>query len=456
MKTRSPQPRSFQSRFLLISSAVFVIFVLLMTALIERSYFYTLRSNLRTSMENQIYSLIGSIDYHDHEVETGNEVFLNPDFFDDAIKRYAYVLDSQGKVLWESSKISSQIIDPSDLHINEWLFKRDHSQDGFSFVLAHQVEWIQSAQQTQTLTLVVYETPTEFQRYLRKFRHILWILLPAMGFLVILIQVVLIRWGLKPINTMGEQIKLVTQGSQEKILGSYTRELETLKQSINHLIEYEHIQYQQIKQSLRNIAHSLKTPSAVIETIIEKEDFDSSKKQAMQDQMNKIRSTVDYYLHRASLERKRLFVAPLRIHPLLTSLLSGLQKLYESKGIHLTWDCKEETHVSMEKEDFMECFGNLIENAFKYCTSKISVRVENKEHQAFFVIEDDGPGISETLKEKIFQRGFRIDESVEGQGLGLSIAYELIQTYRGSIEVSSSQTWGGLCLRISIPSSHKI
>ncbi len=95
-----------------------------------------------------------------------------------------------------------------------------------------------------------------------------------------------------------------------------------------------------------------------------------------------------------------------------------------------------------EKNDFMEVMGNVLENACKYCLEFVEVTTLHSEKQLTIVVDDDGPGIPENKRQLIFQRGQRVDTLRPGQGLGLSIAAEIIEQYQGKISITESPLGG--------------
>jgi len=73
-----------------------------------------------------------------------------------------------------------------------------------------------------------------------------------------------------------------------------------------------------------------------------------------------------------------------------------------------------------------------------------------KDNNLYIYVEDDGPGVELNQRKAILDRGKRLDEQTEGQGLGLSIVMDIIKNYQGSIQIETSVLGGALFL-ISIP-----
>jgi two-component system sensor histidine kinase PhoQ len=110
-----------------------------------------------------------------------------------------------------------------------------------------------------------------------------------------------------------------------------------------------------------------------------------------------------------------------------------------------------------EKRDLLELMGNLLDNAYKYGESKVRIACGSVEPDAsrpglWLSIEDDGPGIQESRRSQLIQRGTRGDERAEGHGLGLAIVVELVNAYGGELGFERSEL-GGACVKVNFPAS---
>ena len=139
---------------------------------------------------------------------------------------------------------------------------------------------------------------------------------------------------------------------------------------------------------------------------------------------------------------------------LVNKIIFIFKKLYPEVNIFLTLKIKE-AFVFGSLDDLEEVVGNIIENACKYGKKKIKVEIKiGKDDKLLLVVSDDGPGLSRQQMNKVFARGFRLDEQKPGTGLGLNIVKDIIETYmKGNVELKKSENLGGLEVNISIPLS---
>ena len=175
----------------------------------------------------------------------------------------------------------------------------------------------------------------------------------------------------------------------------------------------------------------------------------------MLEQISRISQQIGYYLHRASINSGQT-VLTREIHSvsaLLDSLSVALNKVYQRKGVVITLDISPEVTFMGEKNDFMEVMGNLLENACKYCLEFVEISSLHSDKYLTIVIDDDGPGIPESKRELIFQRGQRVDTLRPGQGIGLSVAAEIIEQYDGQITISDSPL-GGARMEVTFSRQH--
>lgn len=257
------------------------------------------------------------------------------------------------------------------------------------------------------------------------------------------------RWSLRPIKQLTLQIQELESGKRELLDDKTPQELRGLVNNLNILLENERQRYRKYHTTLSDLTHSLKTPLAVMQSTLRSLRTDKSysldeAEPIMIEQINRISQQVGYYLNRAVIHSDQNILSK-EVHSvfsLLESLCSALNKVYQRKGVSITLDIPPELTFVGDKNDFMEVLGNLLDNACKYCLEFVEVTARIQSYALIIDINDDGPGIPVDKREIIFQRGQRADTLQPGQGLGLSVALDILEQYQGNINVSDSELGG--------------
>jgi signal transduction histidine kinase len=148
------------------------------------------------------------------------------------------------------------------------------------------------------------------------------------------------------------------------------------------------------------------------------------------------------------------------VSPVIDAIMRTLVRIHADRAIAATVTCDRSVFFQGEKQDLEEAIGNLLENAFKWADSAVTVTVEpphsgqaEGRHAHLRVrVEDDGPGLTDAQKREAVKRGSRLDETMPGSGLGLSIVAELAALYDGRLVLHDSAL-GGLRVDLDLPGS---
>jgi two-component system sensor histidine kinase PhoQ len=196
-----------------------------------------------------------------------------------------------------------------------------------------------------------------------------------------------------------------------------------------------------------DLAHSLKTPLAVIRNALEQ--VPSEPRDLLAEQLDRMQTTVTHQLSRASVAGPLIVSRQIELRALIQRLLRALETAYRDRGIRVELDVPASLGVRADERDLMEILGNLLENAFKYSRSRIRVSGSRGETLQI-VVEDDGPGIAPDVREAVLNRGTRADEVESGQGIGLAVVAELVELYKGRLRIGDS-VLGGASLSLELP-----
>ena len=267
-----------------------------------------------------------------------------------------------------------------------------------------------------------------------------WLLLLSAGLLVLLI--VGINVVLAPVRGLIREIRLTASGHQPALDNTYPKEFTPLKNSINRLLEAEAQQRSRYKNSLGDLAHSLKTPLAAAMGTPElpEEAYES---------LTQIDHIIQRQLKRAA-AAKTGWQASVDIAPVVDKLLSAMHKVHRDAGLKLSRTGEQACQFEGDGTDLMEMLGNVIDNACKAASSCVQVSLAQEPGWSHITIEDDGPGIPDNQKDALLERGERLDTYTEGQGIGMAVVADLVAIYEGRLDISDSEL-GGAAIRLSFP-----
>jgi two-component system sensor histidine kinase PhoQ len=212
---------------------------------------------------------------------------------------------------------------------------------------------------------------------------------------------------------------------------------------MNALIDNERARLSRYRNTLDDLAHSLKTPLAAMQTLLAEAKSRDEQRPALQRELLRMNKLVSYQLQRARAGGSTGFGSqPVDLEESISELCLTLDKVYLEKQVQCELDIAVGTRFIGDAGDLSEMLGNLIENAYKYCQHKVHVSACNEGSELRVTIDDDGPGISAKDFELLLERGTRADESVAGQGIGLAVVNETARLYNGALSVAASPMGG--------------
>jgi signal transduction histidine kinase len=274
-------------------------------------------------------------------------------------------------------------------------------------------------------------------------------LLAAVLLLTTLFQV---RFGLAPLNRISRGLAAIRSGQAEKLEGTFPVEIAPLARETNALIDANREIVERARTHVGNLAHALKTPLSVMmnESDARPDDALAAK---VKEQAGIMRDQVARHLERARLAARVAVVGGVTdIVPVVQALARTLEKTHRNKSLAIELDLPPDARFRGEKQDLEEMVGNLVDNACKWASSRVSIEVllEPAGPRARIVVDDDGPGLTPAQREQVARRGQRLDESKPGSGLGLSIVVELARLYGGALNLGTAPI-GGLRAELVLP-----
>lgn len=318
--------------------------------------------------------------------------------------------------------------------------------------------WEFSDGRSHDVNVSVAESLDSYSAQLNRFRLRLFTGFGGLAVLLVGALAVLLRRELRPLRRIEHEIGEIEAGRIAELGAGYPRELAGVTANMNALLSNERERLRRYRNAVGNLAHSLKTPLAVIRNAIDLPEL--RKVQAIRqldEQVSRMDDIVRYQLKRAAASAgTALGSAPIKVRDVLESLRSTLLKVHFTRDIECELQVTEECLFIGDQGDLTEIAGNLLDNACKWCRGRVRVSASNMEvagsrHAGLLlIVEDDGPGIALEYRRQVLERGARLDERVSGQGIGLSVVYELAGLYRGRVDIGDSDLGGArLTIRLS-------
>jgi two-component system sensor histidine kinase PhoQ len=246
---------------------------------------------------------------------------------------------------------------------------------------------------------------------------------------------------------LAEDVSAIESGQRDELQGTYPVELVPVTHNLNLLIKRERERQSRYRSMLGDLAHSLKTPLAVMSSALQElksgDGLGAQQRLDMEEQLARVDQIVSYQLKRAvEANRSGLLAKPLEVAPLLNRIVGALNKVYRDKDMQVSTTLDANVHFFGEESDFMELCGNLLDNAFKYGHSRINISAHQQGRAFILEVEDDGLGIPAEKRSWVLERGARADTVRSGQGIGLAVVVELVSSYGGEIRIGDSELGG--------------
>ncbi|MFT6114836.1 MAG: two-component system sensor histidine kinase PhoQ [Candidatus Azotimanducaceae bacterium] len=369
---------------------------------------------------------------------------------------FALVFDDEGTELWRSpSALDLRLEERSagqlftDLMPGSQRFGRQALLGaGEVFFKSYHVLW-QRAEIQVPYTFVVLETTIPFESEIRGFRNNLWGWLLGVVVLLVLVQWRVMSWGLSPLQKLAQDLKAIEDGDKTSLGGTYPAEIQGVTRNLNLLLASEHQQRERYRTTLGDLAHSLKTPLAILHGASSALGHASDRQsiaamqQTVAEQVARMDEIVGYQLERAVTSSLSPIKAPIDVQPLVSRLISALLKVYVDKNLQINAD-KVAGSFFGDQRDLMELLGNVLDNACKYGHQYVGLCIENSINTSGLqiTVDDDGPGIDESDRTRVLTRGTRLDSTVAGQGIGLAVVGEIVSRYGGTVSIQQSPMGG--------------
>ncbi len=453
---------SLNQRVLIAASAILSSFFGLAGVALDKIYREDAEQALSDRLQGHVYELIAVAD-----LDAGGNLKMPVDvpdsrFSDPSSGLFAQITSNYRDWKWQSaSMVGMEIPHPLKLSRTQTVSKRIISQSQrelYSF--SYGVGWSDATDPEQAYTFTIIYDLVEFNAGIASFRQSLWVLLGSVAIILLAVQGTILRWGLSPLKRAANELSAIEAGSQSRLQGEYPAELNGLTGNVNALLSHQQEHLERYRKNLGDLAHSLKTPLAILQNAVESRDGAESLSSVVEEQVERMNQITGYQLQRAAASGRTALAAPVPVNDLINKVLSSLQKVYADKNVQSKCTVAEMIEFHGDEGDFMEIIGNLADNAFKWCQQEIQVAAENSagsqagQWGLLIQVDDDGPGVPPEMVRYVTRRGHRADNEIAGHGIGLSIVNDIVQVYGGTLEIGASKL-GGAKITVKLPGNQE-
>ena len=448
---------SLHTRVIAAAAIVMVCFFGITGWTLQSIYYLDLQTALQDRLQSDAYVLIAASELDDNGVLSMS--FLLPDtrFFATHSTVYAQITGNESGQSWESASLArTNIPFPHRLTSAERRYEQLQTSDGqpvYAFSLGVALQG--SSAKQNIFTVSVATDLRDFTRRIARFQRNLWIWLGDVTALLLVVQSVILRWGLTPLTRVASELRAIEKGQRASLGGDYPRELHALTENINTLIRNRHEHIERYRNTLGDLAHSLNTPLAVLRGIGENKSDLNSSVDTLREQVEHMSSIVSYQLQKAAASGSGALTAPVAVQPVAMKIVTTLNKVYAEKNVQCTVDIDVGVIFHGDAGDLMELLGNLLDNAFKWCTRRVQVHatmsMQTETATLHLNIDDDGPGIPADMIDRVMDRGVRADPSTAGHGIGLAVVRDIVKLYNGTLRLTRNST-GGTCVAVALHS----
>ncbi len=450
--------QSLSARLLLAVSLLLLVFFSITIYVLDLSFRRAAEEAVRERLDVHAVALLSVAEPENNRRLSLPEPVPETHFQNPGSGLFGIITRQGGEVVWRSpSLVGNDIPFPDRLATGERRFERLLAADGTDvFTLSLGIEWQLGDDQDLSLVVNVAESMSAFTAQVNRFRRQLLGWFIGLMFLLLTAQVLLLGWVLAPLRRAEAEVRAIEQGEREALGEDYPRELQGLTRHTNILLDTERARAARYKDTLGNLAHSIKTPLSVIRSAVDELGAGHEQSAQIDAQVSRVQSIVDYQLKRAAASRGGLSVRAIPVQPALEELLKTLQKVHRQQSLEIETKLDEQLIFLGDRGDLLEILGNVLDNAFKWAANKILISgrrtANDRAHGPVMqlVIEDDGPGIADEQREYVLGRGARADEHVHGHGIGLAVVKETVELLGGQLTIERSPL-GGAQVSFTLP-----
>jgi two-component system sensor histidine kinase PhoQ len=435
---------------------VLVVFFGLTVFLLDMLFRRAAEHSLREVLDAQMVALVAAADPDGPESVTPTAL-LDTRFETPGSGLYAEIRSGSGESIWRSQSVTGtdvQFGPPLEGGERKFAYTAIAGTSIRLAVASRGLVWPDLHGQPARFTFSVASSLEAYEAQVANFRQQLIGWFAGLALLFVAALALLLSWLGEPMRRLEREIKEVEGGERDKLGEGWPVELAPITGNLNALLEGERARIRRYRDTLGNLAHSLKTPLAVMRQSLG--TIGAAGKEALNAEIDRMSGIIEHQMKRAATSGGVLLgQAPVDVAPIVGELRVALLKVYGNKDLSLEMAISAHAQFIGDRADLTELLGNLLDNACKWASARVRIEVDIEEGAGTraalrLVIDDDGPGIAEQDRAKVLQRGGRADEATPGHGLGLSMVHDTVALYGGTMRIDGSNL-GGARFELRLP-----
>jgi len=302
----------------------------------------------------------------------------------------------------------------------------------------------------ETIVLGVLQDTSAISAKLKVFQWFAAVLAVVLLCVLLMVQRIILRRSVAKLERIRLDMLRLEHGQAVALSEDVPSEIMPLVVEFNQLLRRFEQRLRQSRNAVGNLAHSLKGPLNLLIRSSENSHIGEPERVAIAQNAGHIRRMIESELKRARLAGRGAVGKRFDVDAELPAMIGLLEQVYSDKRVKVSYNVANGVKLVHDRQDMLELIGNLLDNAVKWCERRVELTMHNADG-VIIDVEDDGPGCSPEVLGRLTERGVRLDESVAGHGLGLSIVKDIVDTYEGRLTLTPSASLGGLKASAYLP-----
>lgn len=300
--------------------------------------------------------------------------------------------------------------------------------------------------------LTVANSVGELQGERQRIRTSITLAFGILGALGVLAAALLTSFSLQPLNQLRADVVNRWNSGKRLVPEDYPDEVSPLVADLNEVLDRNTGIIDRARRRAADMAHALNTPVAILKNELLSLGQNGADTTRASEALERIEAQLSRSLARIravnAAEGSGISVP---LDQSFARLGRAFATLTRGSGKSIDLACPPGIDVFMDREELEEALGNILDNALKWCRSRVEAQAAAGERMIEITVEDDGPGIPDADRREALRAGGRLDHASPGTGLGLAIVSDYAQAYAGDLELGRSDRLGGLMVRLCLP-----